>query len=126
MLNPRLCDSALIVQILRRIAPQNDGSSGVRILLSHPIANCAIGWGTRHPAYYPRSQNRDLGHPFLLFCERRDAELAVLVFPVALFAFGYPFDCLIDALFAGFGALGFDDPVGVFAFATGAESGEDC
>jgi hypothetical protein len=52
-------------------------------------------------------------------------QLAVLVFPVALFAFGYPFDGLGDAFVAGFGAFGFGDPFDVFALAAGAEGGED-
>jgi hypothetical protein len=48
----------------------------------------------------------------------------LLVFPVALFAFGDPRDGGGDALVAGFRALGFRDPFNVFAFATGAEGCE--
>ena len=48
-----------------------------------------------------------------------------LVFPVALFAFGDPFDGLGDALVAGFRAFGIGDPLDVFALATGGEFLED-
>ena len=51
--------------------------------------------------------------------------LTFLVFPVALFAFGYPFDGLGDALVAGFRALGVGYPISVFALSAGAEGGED-
>ena len=52
-------------------------------------------------------------------------DLAVLVFPVALFAFGDHFDGLVNALVSCFWALGFGDPFYVFALAAGAEVGED-
>ena len=50
--------------------------------------------------------------------------LTVLVFPVALFAFGDPFEGGCDSFVTSFGALGFGDPFDVFAFAAGAEGGE--
>ena len=57
---------------------------------------------------------------------KTDGLLAVLVFPVALFAFGDPFDGLGYALVSCFGAFGFGDPFDVFALAAGAEGCEDC
>ena len=58
--------------------------------------------------------------------DQAGARLAVLIFPVALFVFCYPFDGLSYAFVAGFWPFGFCDPFDVFAFAAGAEGCEYC
>jgi len=50
--------------------------------------------------------------------------LTVLIFPVTLFAFGYPTYCCFDSFVSGLGAFCFGDPFYVFAFAAGAEGCE--
>ena len=48
----------------------------------------------------------------------------LLIFPIALFAFGDPVDGSGDALLARLGAFGVDDPLNIFPAATGAEGGK--
>ncbi len=50
--------------------------------------------------------------------------LAVLIFPVALFALGDPFDRGCDSFVAGFGTFCLRNPFHIFAFTAGTEGGK--